>query len=148
MLQALQLAGGGSAFGGSDLVYGGNGSKWRKLAESMRLRLAMRIRYTDPATSKTQAEKAYNSGALITSNDDNAFIATSSDNRNPLETITDWGEFRMSATMEGIFKGFDDPRRMKYFDPAKMVIKMVTVILMKVYKMGKLRLHLVLVKIH
>ena len=40
-----------------------------------------------------QAEKAYNSGALITSNDDNAFIATSSDNRNPLETITDWGEF-------------------------------------------------------
>ena len=25
----------------------------------------------------------------------------------------------MSATMEGILKGFDDPRRMKYFDPAK-----------------------------
>ena len=112
------LAGGGSAFGGSDLVYGGNGSKWRKLAESMRLRLAMRIRFVDPATSKTQAEKAYSSGALITSNDDNAFIATSGDNRNPLETITDWGEFRMSATMEGILKGFDDPRRMKYFDPA------------------------------
>ena len=43
------LAGGGSAFGGSDLVYGGNGSKWRKLAESMRLRLAMRIRFVDPA---------------------------------------------------------------------------------------------------
>ena len=58
--------------------------------------------YGEQFMSKTQAEKAYSSGALITSNDDNAFIATSGDNRNPLETITDWGEFRMSATMEGL----------------------------------------------
>ena len=87
MLQVQLQLEDGSAFGGSDLVYGGDASKWRKLAESMRLRLAMRMGYTDPATSKAQAEKAYNSGALITSND-NAFIATS-ECRNPLETITD-----------------------------------------------------------
>lgn len=112
------LSAGGSSFGGSDLIYGGDASKWKKLAESLRLRLAMRIRYANPSLSKTEAEKAFNSGALITSNDDNAYIAVSEDNRNPLETITDWGEFRMSATMEGILKGFNDPRMASYFDPA------------------------------
>ena len=112
------LASGGSAFGGSDLVYGGDASKWRKLSESLRLRLAMRIRFTNPSLSKSEAEKAFASGTLITSNADNAYITVGSDNRNPLETITDWGEFRMSGTMEGILKGFDDPRMSVYFDPA------------------------------
>lgn len=112
------LAAGGSSFGGSDLIYGGDASKWRKLAESLRLRLAMRVRFANPSLSKSEAEKAFNSGALITSNADNAYVSVGSDNRNPLETITDWGEFRMSATMEGILKGYNDPRMAVYFDPA------------------------------
>ncbi len=112
------LANGGSAYSGSDRVYGGDGTKWRKLAESLRLRLAMRVRYADPGLSKTQAEKAFSSGQLITNPADNAFVSVDSDNRNPLETITDWGEFRMSATMESILKGYNDPRISVYFDPA------------------------------
>ena len=55
---------------------------------------------------------------MIKSNADNAYVSVSNDNRNPLETITDWGEFRMSATMEGILKGYNDPRMAVYFDPA------------------------------
>ena len=112
------LSAGGSSFGASDLIYGGDASKWKKLTESLRLRLAMRIRFANPSLSKSEAEKAFNSGTLITSNDDNAYITVSGDNRNPLETITDWGEFRMSATMEGILKGYEDPRMSVYFDPA------------------------------
>lgn len=112
------LASGGTSFGGSDRIYGGDASKWRKLAESLRLRLAMRVRFVDPALSKTQAEKAYASGQLITSPSDNATISVDNTNRNPLETITDWGEFRMSATMESILKGYGDPRMETYFDPA------------------------------
>lgn len=112
------LAGGGSVYGGLDRIYGGDGSKWRKLAESLRLRLAIRIRFVDPGLSQSEAEKAYNSGALITNSADNASVAVDNNNRNPLETITDWGEFRMSATMESILKGYDDPRIGVYFDPA------------------------------
>lgn len=112
------LASGGAAYGGSDRIYGGDAAKWRKLAESLRLRLALRVRYVDGGLSKTQAEKAFNSGQLITDPADNAFVSVDSDNRNPLETITDWGEFRMSATMESILKGYDDPRIGVYFDPA------------------------------
>jgi hypothetical protein len=112
------LSGGGTSFAGSDRTYGGDGAKWRKLAESLRLRLAMRIRYANPSLSKSEAEKAYNSGALITDPADNALVNTDDTNRNPLETITDWGEFRMSATMESILKGYDDPRMAVYFDPA------------------------------
>lgn len=112
------LSAGGSSFGASDRIYGGDGSKWRKLAESLRLRLAMRVKYADPALSKTQAEKAFSSGQLITDSDDNAYVSTDGTNKNPLGTITDWGEFRMSATMESILKGYDDPRLKEFFDPA------------------------------
>lgn len=112
------LSSGGSAFAGSDRMYGGDASKWKKFAESLRLRLAMRVRYTNPSLSKSQAEKAFASGALITDPADNATISTDGTNRNPLETITDWGEFRMSATMESILKGYEDPRIGVYFDPA------------------------------
>jgi hypothetical protein len=112
------LSSGGSSYAASDRIYGGVASKWRKLAESLRLRLAIRVRYVNPSLSKSEAEKAYNSGALILDPADNAFVSTDDTNRNPLETITDWGEFRMSATMESILKGYEDPRMGVYFDPA------------------------------
>lgn len=112
------LSAGGSSYAGSDRTYGGDAAKWKKLSESLRLRLAMRVRFADPALSRTQAEKAFSSGALITDPADNATVSTDGTNRNPLETITNWGEFRMSATMESILKGFGDPRMEVYFDPA------------------------------
>lgn len=108
---------GGSSFGGSDRIYGGDASKWLKFANSLRLRLAMRIKYADPGKAKAEAEKAIADG-VIESNADNAFVAVDDTNRNPLETITDWGEFRMSATMESILEGYADPRMPEYFAPA------------------------------
>lgn len=112
------LSSGGFSFGSSDKIYAGDGSKWKKLAESLRLRLAMRVKYVDPALSKSEAEKAFSSGQLIIDSADNAYVRVDGTNRNPLETITDWGEFRMSATMESILKGYDDPRLKEFFDPA------------------------------
>ncbi|WP_420321347.1 SusD/RagB family nutrient-binding outer membrane lipoprotein [Flagellimonas sp.] len=112
-----QLSGGGSSYAGSDRIYGGDGAKWLRFANSLRLRLAMRIRFADPGRAQAEAEKAVNAG-VITDNADNAFVSVDDTNRNPLETITDWGEFRMSATMESILKGYDDPRMPEYFAPA------------------------------
>ncbi|MFM1879291.1 MAG: hypothetical protein RLZZ241_2157 [Bacteroidota bacterium] len=108
---------GGSSYAASDRMFGGNADKWLKFANSLRLRLAIRIRFADPARAKTEAEKAVSDG-VITSNADNVFVSTDDTNRNPLETITDWGEFRMSATMESILEGYGDPRMPEYFAPA------------------------------
>jgi len=112
-----QLASGGSSYQNGDRIYGGNGASWRTFANSLRLRLAMRIKYADPSLAKIEAEKAVAAG-VMTTNDQNAYISVDETNRNPLETITDWGEFRMSATMESILEGYDDPRLPEYFAPA------------------------------
>lgn len=108
---------GGNAFGSNDLMYGGDVDQWIKFANSLRLRLAMRIKYANPAKSKSEAEKAI-AGGVMESNADNAFVATNGVSANPYFTITNWGEFRMSALMESILKGYDDPRIAEYFNPA------------------------------
>ncbi len=113
----LKANSGGSSYAGSDRTYGGSAAKWLKFANSLRLRLALRIKYADPAKAQAEAEKAVSDGVFLTS-DDNATVSVDDTNRNPLETITDWGEFRMSATMESILKGYDDPRISEYFAPA------------------------------
>ena len=110
-------AGGTSFLGANDLLYGGNVDQWLRFASTLRLRLAMRVKYADPELSQTEAEKAVADG-LLESNDDNAQIATSPDFRNPYNTITQWGEFRMSADMESILKGYQDPRMASYAAPA------------------------------
>ncbi|MDE7124896.1 MAG: SusD/RagB family nutrient-binding outer membrane lipoprotein, partial [Muribaculaceae bacterium] len=43
-----------------DLVYGGDVTNWVKLANTLRLRLAMRVVYADEALAKAEAEKSIN----------------------------------------------------------------------------------------
>lgn len=115
----LEQNAGGTAFGTGtdDQVYNGDADKWRTFANSLRLRLAMRVRYADEALARQEAEKAVAAG-VMTSNSDNAELLTTENSTNPLETITAWGEFRMSAAMESVLKGYDDPRIGEYFDEA------------------------------
>ena len=108
---------GAIAFPGGDRIYGGNTDQWLLFANSLRLRLAMRVRFVNPGLAQTEAEKAVADG-VIELNGDNAFVATDDQNQNPLKTITNWGEFRMSAAMESIMKGYDDPRISEYFSEA------------------------------
>lgn len=107
-----------NAFGSDDQMYGGNVSQWIKFANSLRLRLAMRVRYVDPGLAQSEAEKAFG-GGVIEDNADNAFILTTTNSKNPYTTITNWGEFRMSALMESVLKGYEDPRIEAYFNPAE-----------------------------
>ena len=74
----------------------------------------MRVKYIDPALSQSEAEKAVADG-VMESNDDSAFITTTVNSRNPYWIITNWGEFRMSALMESVMVGYDDPRTGVYF---------------------------------
>lgn len=116
-VSVLKANPGKTAFPSDDLMYGGNVDQWLKFANSLRLRLAMRIRYADANLAKSEAEKAVRDG-VMTDNADNAYLLTFVASKNPFTTITNWGEFRMSALMESILEGYEDPRIGEYFSPA------------------------------
>jgi Susd and RagB outer membrane lipoprotein len=107
-------------YGDFDLIYAGDAAKWLKFANTMRLRLALRISKVDPARAKTEAEAAVAAGTLTNSPDDDALVKRSvtGDDNNGLSIMSDWNEFRMSATMESVLKGYNDPRMPVYFLPA------------------------------
>ncbi|MBV8253115.1 MAG: SusD/RagB family nutrient-binding outer membrane lipoprotein [Chitinophaga sp.] len=54
----------------NDIVYNGAIEKWKKLANSLRLRLAVRLSNVDPTTAAQEAAAAYK-GGLMQSSDDN-----------------------------------------------------------------------------
>ncbi|MEP7257123.1 MAG: SusD/RagB family nutrient-binding outer membrane lipoprotein [Flavitalea sp.] len=111
----------GTVFEEGDVIYGGDLAKWLKLGNTLRLRAAIRVSLKVPAKAKTEAEAAYAAaGGMITTNDDNAFMQTTPPTYlNPLGVISDWGEFRMSASMQSILQGYADPRLPKYFEPTE-----------------------------
>ena len=113
----LEANTGGNAFGTNDQMFEGNVDQWLTFANSLRLRLAMRVRYVEPELAQTEAEKAVSAGVMM-DNSNNADLLTTQNSRNPYTTITDWGEYRMSAAMESALNGYEDPRRTKYFQPA------------------------------
>lgn len=108
---------GQNAFGANDQIYGGSVNKWITFANTLRLRIALRISKVDAAQGKTLAEKAVAAG-VMTSNADNAIFHTTENSWNALCIMLPWNEFRMSASMESVLKGFVDPRLSQYFQPA------------------------------
>lgn len=105
----------------SDLAYTSNNyENWLRYANTLRLRLAMRIVKINPTLAKTQGELALDpaNGGLLEANSQNCFITTSV--THPLNTIgSDWSDTRMGAPMESIMGGYEDPRISKYFVPAE-----------------------------
>lgn len=111
-------AGEASTFATTDMSgYGGNYKAWVKFANSLRLRLAMRIVKINPVLAKTQAEKAIaHKYGVFTTNAD-LFKVVSPVYNNPISTISGaWLDIRMSADMESIMGGYNDPRLAAYFD--------------------------------
>jgi len=108
-------------YGDYDLIYGGDINKWLKFANTLRLRLALRISQVDPERAKTEAEAAYADGVLTDSPGDDALLQKSETGQdyNGLSVMSDWDEFRMSASMESVLKGYTDPRMPVYFLPAQ-----------------------------
>lgn len=102
-----------------DAIYSGDYTKWLKLANSLRLRLAMHIVKVDPATAQAQAEKAMNApGGLLAAVSDNAAILPNQANGNDYFQITDpYGDNSMNASIESYMTGYKDPRLPVYFLP-------------------------------
>lgn len=103
----------------SDITsFGGDISKWIKFANSLRLRLAIRISNIDAAKAKTEAEKAIaDNGGLLSSNADDLIVMKP----HPVGVIANsWGDTRMGASMESILNGYQDPRTAKYFEKSSI----------------------------
>jgi len=107
--------------GTNDLIYGGDYTEWLKFANSLRLRLAMRIVKIDPATAKLQATKALSdAGGLLTTPADDANIAQSGSRSNDLWVVTiDYAaNNQLSASLGSYLTGYNDPRTSVYAVPA------------------------------
>ena len=97
-----------------DKVYGSDFTKWIKYANSLKLRMAVRIVYANPTLARQKAEEAIKHPiGVITSNDDNAQNLFP---QNPIWTVvTAWGDSRACADIIAYMNGYEDPRRSKYF---------------------------------
>lgn len=105
-----------------DIIYAGDLNKWIKLANSLMLRLAMRIRYADPVKAQRYAEQAAKHElGLITSKAEEAKIAEGAglSFMNNLDIFTDqYAEARMGASIYSYLVGYQDPRLTAYFKPS------------------------------
>lgn len=106
------------SYGSHDKIYQGDNEKWLRFANSLRLRLAVRISNVEPEKAREEAEAAVSAG-VMTDLSDNAYHEVNSIMFNDFNRSSGWNEFRMSAAMESLFKGYDDPRMSKYFQPAE-----------------------------
>jgi hypothetical protein len=111
-------AGEATVFASTDLSgYKGDYKAWVKFANTLRLRLAMRIVKVSPALAKTEAEKAVAQKFGVFATNADLFKIVSPVYTNPIATISgSWLDIRMSADMESILKGYQDPRIATYFD--------------------------------
>lgn len=92
-------------------------SEWIKFANSLRLRLALRIANVDAEKAKAEAQKSLtDAGGLLEDAKEVVAVDASSGYVNPLGTINSvWGEVHMNANMESYLVGYNDPRTEKYF---------------------------------
>lgn len=109
----------GTAFKKADLIFAGDPIKWLRLANTLRLRLALRMVYADGATAKTQGEKALDpaNGGLLAAANEVALMSYGTES--PIGVIiNDWDDIRAGAPLSSILNGYNDPRISKYLSPA------------------------------
>lgn len=107
----------------NDIVYGGDMAKWKKLANSIRLLMALRLSEVDETWAIEEFNKALNAG-IMESNDDNLVfyhLAEANNQNYWYEQIVDrnreWWALTVNLVEE--MKPVDDPRLPVYGDPAR-----------------------------
>lgn len=109
-----------AGLGAADLIYAGDMQKWQKFANSLRLRLAMRLSEVDPGTARTEFESALaGPGGVFQGQADQAqLVYLASGNRNPFfENMLGRDDHRISATIVDHLKATGDPRLPIYARP-------------------------------
>lgn len=101
-----------------DIVCGADHTQWIRFANTLRLRLAMRISMVAPELAKTTAEAAvkHKYGVLVAGN--NNVEVKSASVQNPLSEINyGYNDIRVGASLISLLKGYDDPRLPVYVTP-------------------------------
>lgn len=116
---AIGDLGGDSGMGSYDLVYGGDADQWKKFANSLKLRLAIRLADVNNTLAGQLAAEAVNSG-VFTSSDDNFMLAyaESTPNTNPLwVSLIQSGrsDYVAASTLVAPMVSMNDPRLPFYF---------------------------------
>ncbi len=105
-----------------DVVYNGSIKAWVKFANSLRLRLAMRLAYVDPSKAEAEAVAATRApGGLMSEAGDVArlqHISPIASYESPLYVIRGWDDVHMGATIDSYMNGYADPRLSVYFTSA------------------------------
>ena len=105
-----------------DVIYGNSIASWKKFANSLRLRIAMRIADREPQLSREVIAKIQAEGlGYISSNTENAqLVYKASPNQNPVSNIFDTrDDHRVSKTMVDRLSALKDPRLPIYADKAE-----------------------------
>lgn len=106
-----------SKLGSADLYFGGDATMWKKFANSLMLRVAMRMSEVDREKAQTWVNTAVKNG-IIMSNDENAYLLRSDglvtkDSSEPYAKIfveSDAGKFFLSEFFVNMLKSTNDPR--------------------------------------
>jgi hypothetical protein len=112
---------GQGTFGAGDLIYGGDAEGWRKFANSLRLRLAMRLSEADEATARAEFTAALGAGVFESNADNATLVYAGAPSENPIhENFHEGGRFDhvISKTMVDTLKSYEDPRLEVYATPA------------------------------
>lgn len=116
----------------ADKVYSGDIEKWIKFANSLKLRMAMRLVYAAPATAEQRAKEAVDTTdgklGVMASNDDNAQL--SGINVNPFYKVAyeyNGGETRISADLLNYMKSWNDPRISAYAKSPRSPTRSMTI---------------------
>lgn len=113
-------ASGASLLSDYDIVYGGNATNWVKFANTLRMRLALRVVYADEALARAEIQKcmACPQGFIETKAERAELSTTLTTYENPLYIIDyefNKGDTRVGASIVSIMNQFGDPRRSAYF---------------------------------
>jgi hypothetical protein len=98
-----------------DMVYAGNIENWIRYANSLKLRIAIRMAYVEPALARQTAEEAINHPlGVITANSQDAIRQVDD---NPLFTMAtgSWQQVKAGADLISYMSGYADPRLPLYF---------------------------------
>ncbi|MEN2436084.1 SusD/RagB family nutrient-binding outer membrane lipoprotein [Weeksellaceae bacterium A-14] len=105
-------------YSSEDLIYYGDMSKWKKFANSVKLRLAMNLADIDPGTSKSAAESAIASGVIDSEESSYKFKYDGGTFVNPVyDNVVASGrdDFLPSSIVVDLMNSTSDPRRDIWF---------------------------------
>ena len=112
-----ELSGGAGFVAGGDALFGGDASRWQKLANSLRLRYLLRLSNRTEVNAASEIAAIVNDPAnfpIITGNADAGFYNFSGVSPNissfSSQAITTFSGMSMSKRMQDVYEAYDDPR--------------------------------------